>query len=209
VITIAVPVIVNVALRAAPVLAATANWTLPVPVPDAPWVTVRNVALLTAVHAHVDGVVTEMLAVPPAAVNAVVVVPVMIWHPPPVEGVGELLDPPHASEDSSSAAQAVTRDRRERWPDRYRFMSTPCEELNDLRQVRDDSSSGRASVHNRTSRVWFLANPVANSPSHQLQLNDATYQVTRRVIPSAGMTAVPWKSLWHSRHTLVSSTAVT
>jgi hypothetical protein len=129
VIAIAVPVIVNVAVRAGPLLAATVNWTVPLPVPDAPWVTVRNVALLTAVHAQVDGVVTLMAAVPPAAPNAVVVVPVMIWHPPPEDPVDELLDPPQAIADSSSAAHAVTRARRERWPDRNLFMSTLSEEL--------------------------------------------------------------------------------
>jgi hypothetical protein len=110
---IAVPVIVNVAVRAGPLLAATVNWTVPLPVPDAPWVTVRNVALLTAVHAHVEGAVTLMAAVPPAAANAVVVIPVMIWHPPPGYVVDEL-PPPQAFAISSSAAHAMTRARRER-----------------------------------------------------------------------------------------------
>ena len=36
VMVIAVPVIVNVAVRAGPVLAATVNWTMPSPEPDAP-----------------------------------------------------------------------------------------------------------------------------------------------------------------------------
>jgi hypothetical protein len=123
VIAIAVPVIVNVAVRAGPLLAATVNWTVPLPVPDAPWVTVRNVALLTAVHAQVEEVVTLMAAVPPAAANAVVVIPVMIWHPPPGD-VDELLDPPQAIANSRSAAHAMTRARCERWPDRNLFMST-------------------------------------------------------------------------------------
>jgi hypothetical protein len=36
VMVIAVPVIVKVAVRSAPVLGATANWTVPFPAPDAP-----------------------------------------------------------------------------------------------------------------------------------------------------------------------------
>lgn len=76
---IAVPVIVNVAARSGPVLAATANCTMPSPVPDAPCVMVRNAALLTAAHAQlVPRGLTEMDADPPAAGNVVVVVPVMI-----------------------------------------------------------------------------------------------------------------------------------
>ena len=35
--TIAVPVIVNVAVRSAPALAASANWTVPDPEPEAPF----------------------------------------------------------------------------------------------------------------------------------------------------------------------------
>ena len=78
---IAVPVIVRIAVRAAPVFGAMANCTLPFPVPEAPCVTVRNAALLVAVHAHVLGVVTEIDAEPPDAGNVVVVTPVMIWQP--------------------------------------------------------------------------------------------------------------------------------
>jgi hypothetical protein len=113
---IGVPVIVNIAVRAAPVLGATVNWTLPVPMPDPPAVTVRNeVLLLTAVHGHVEAVVTVMPAVPPEAANAVVVVPVMIWHPLPTPpgAVDELLDP-QAAANSSKPAQNVIRARGER-----------------------------------------------------------------------------------------------
>lgn len=114
---IAVPVIVNVAVRSAPVLAATVNWTVPAPDPDALWVTVRNAALLTAVHAQLAAVLTEMDADPPAAANVVVVTPVMIWHVP--EGVveeppGVIGLPPQAIATSSSAAEKPTRIRRER-----------------------------------------------------------------------------------------------
>jgi len=59
-------------------LAATLKFTTPSPDPDEPDVTVRNAALLTAVHAHAAVVLTEMDAAPPAAGNDVVVIPVMI-----------------------------------------------------------------------------------------------------------------------------------
>lgn len=119
------PVIVNVAVRSAPVLAATLNWTVPDPEPDAPWVTVRNAALLTAVHVQPVFVVTAMDADPPAAANVVVVTPVMIWHAlgdvePP--DVAEL--PPQAVAASNSAAEKTTRMRRERRRDSTRVMNT-------------------------------------------------------------------------------------
>jgi hypothetical protein len=78
VIAIAVPVIVNIAVRSVPVLAATVNWTVPSPEPEAPCVTVRNGALLIAVHEQLTGAFTEMDAGPPAARNVVLVGPVMI-----------------------------------------------------------------------------------------------------------------------------------
>ena len=78
VMTIAVPVIVSVAVRCGPVLGATANWTVPSVVPDAPEVIVRNGALLTAVHVQlVPRGLTVIDADPPEAGNVVVVVPVM------------------------------------------------------------------------------------------------------------------------------------
>jgi hypothetical protein len=65
-----VPATVSVALRAAPVLAATENVTVPLPVPDAPAVTVTNVALLVAVQVQVlADVVTGTEPVPPDAAN--------------------------------------------------------------------------------------------------------------------------------------------
>jgi len=78
VMVIAVPVMVNVAVRAGPVLAATANCTTPSPVPEAPCVTVRNEALLVAVQAHCGFALTEIDDDPPAAEYDVVVVPVMM-----------------------------------------------------------------------------------------------------------------------------------
>jgi hypothetical protein len=115
VIVIGVPVIVRIAVRAAPVFGATANWTLPFPEPEAPCVTVRNVALLVAVHTHVLGVVTEIDAEPPEAENVVVVTPVMIWQPvgPVVEF--ELLSLQAAAETTRAKAEHMASVRRERW----------------------------------------------------------------------------------------------
>ena len=107
---IAVPVIVRVAVRAAPVFGATANWTLPFPEPEAPDMTVRKLALLVAVHAHVLGVVTEIDAEPPDAGNVVVVTPVMIWQ----LGLVELLPQPAAAT-SNTTTDSVAIVRREKW----------------------------------------------------------------------------------------------
>ena len=110
---IAVPVIVNVAVRWGPVFGATVNWTTPSPTPDAPWVTVRNAALLTAVHAQLEPrTEMEIDADPPAAENVVVVVPVMIWHPPGAVDEESLF--PQATAASRSATEQVTRPRRKR-----------------------------------------------------------------------------------------------
>ena len=112
VMVIAVPVIVNVAVRAAPVFGATVNWTTPSPTPDAPWVTVRNAALLTAVHAQLLPL-TEMPMEddPPCAEKFVVVVPVMIWHP---SGDVEESLSWQAVAARSSAAETIVRVRREK-----------------------------------------------------------------------------------------------
>ena len=108
---IAVPVIVNVAVRWAPVLGARLNWTMPFPDPEAPWVTVRNAALLTAVQLQLEVVVTEMDADPPAAGKVVVVTPVMIEHDP-APGAAGFVPLPQAMAISRSAADNVTLVRR-------------------------------------------------------------------------------------------------
>lgn len=106
---IVVPVIVRFAVRAAPVVfGATEKLTTPLPVPEAPAVTVRNAALLTAVHAQPVFVVTEMDADPPWAGNEVVVVPVMIAHELPPGPVGESSSP-HAMVTTSRAADKIMR----------------------------------------------------------------------------------------------------
>jgi hypothetical protein len=51
-----------------PVLAATFSETVPLPLPDAPAVTVIHEALLTAVHAHDVVAVTDTLTAPPLEV---------------------------------------------------------------------------------------------------------------------------------------------
>lgn len=63
------PAIVIVPVRAAPVvLASTVNSTVSPPDPLAPFVTVTQGALLTAVHAHPAPAVTVTAPDPPAAV---------------------------------------------------------------------------------------------------------------------------------------------
>jgi hypothetical protein len=57
------PAIVSVPFRAAPVFAATLKPTDPLPLPDAPDVTVMNPALLAAVHVHPLAVVTVTVPV--------------------------------------------------------------------------------------------------------------------------------------------------
>src|SRR4051812_42077885 len=64
--------------RAAPVLAAMLYPTEPLPVPVAPDVTVRKLALLAAVHAHVDPAVTGIVPVVAAALTLVVTLPTAI-----------------------------------------------------------------------------------------------------------------------------------
>jgi hypothetical protein len=108
---IAVPVIVRVAVRSGPVFAATANWTVPFPAPDAPCVTVRKPALLTAVQLHVLGVVTEMDADPPVAGKVVVVTPVMIWQELTVTDWESL---PHPAAINKAAATRLARVRRKK-----------------------------------------------------------------------------------------------
>jgi len=75
-----VPFTTMLAERAAPVLAAKLYPTDPLPVPEAPDVTVRNAALLAAVHEHVDAAVTGTVPVLAAAPTLVVVVPSVTVH---------------------------------------------------------------------------------------------------------------------------------
>ena len=60
------PATVMVPLRPVPRFGSTANATDPLPVPDAPEVTVIHAALEAAVHGHVPPVVTATDPVPPA-----------------------------------------------------------------------------------------------------------------------------------------------
>jgi len=110
---IAVPVIVRVAVRVAPVFAETANCTVPFPDPDAPCMTERKLELLVAVHAHVFGVLTEIDADPPEAGNVVVVTPVMIWQlEGPVEFELLLLQPAATTRMAIAESVANRRQRR-------------------------------------------------------------------------------------------------
>ena len=64
------PAINAVALRAPAAFAEALSVTVPLPVPDAPFVTVSHVgSLLAAVHAHQLPVATATVAVLPRAVN--------------------------------------------------------------------------------------------------------------------------------------------
>jgi hypothetical protein len=63
------PAMVAVELRAPPALAAALNVTVPLPVPDAPPVTVTHESGSVAVHEHQLSVVTVIVAVPPLAVK--------------------------------------------------------------------------------------------------------------------------------------------
>jgi hypothetical protein len=74
-------------------------------------VTVRKLALLVAVHAHLAGVFTEMEADPPAAGNVVVVIPVMMLHDDEPGDTGFLLQ---AITMSNPAAETTTRVRQVR-----------------------------------------------------------------------------------------------
>jgi hypothetical protein len=78
------PAIVTDPVRSlAVVFAATLNATGPLPVPDAPLVTVIQVSLLAAVHAHQSAAVTVLLPLPPAAVKDWVVGEIAGEHGPP------------------------------------------------------------------------------------------------------------------------------
>jgi hypothetical protein len=102
-----VSVTVKTAVRADPVLVATANWMVPFPEPDAPWVTVRKAALLTAPQVQLLVVLTDTDPEPPAAGKLVIVLPVMTVHP--FEPPGDVGLPPQAVATSSSAAMEATR----------------------------------------------------------------------------------------------------
>src|SRR5262249_15253829 len=86
------PAIVSVAVRAAPVLAATVKFAVPLPLPDAPDVNVTKVALLVAVHAHPVPAVTGTDPVPPAAPKFdALIAPAVVVQDGVVGAVEELL----------------------------------------------------------------------------------------------------------------------
>ena len=71
----AVPFTVMLPERAAPVFAAMLNPTDPLPVPDAPDVTLRKLALLAALHAQLEAAVTGIVPVVAPADTFVVTLP--------------------------------------------------------------------------------------------------------------------------------------
>ena len=74
------PAMVMVPVRAAPVFAATVNWTVPLPLPDAPCAIVMKLEPLVAVHVHPDAVVMGMLRVVPAAGTDALNCPIVNTH---------------------------------------------------------------------------------------------------------------------------------
>ena len=77
------PPIVSTADRATLVVAAAAYWTVPLPLPFAPAVTVSHDALLLAVHGHPSPAVTATLPEPPADGTLAAVGAIEIEHPLP------------------------------------------------------------------------------------------------------------------------------
>jgi hypothetical protein len=75
------PPIVSVADLAAPVVAAAENFTSPLPFPLDPDVIVSQDALLVAVHAHPDPVVTATVPEPPEAGTFCRSGERVYWHP--------------------------------------------------------------------------------------------------------------------------------
>ena len=98
------PPIEMLADRAAPVFAATLYATDPLPLPDAPELIVRKLALLTAVHAQPVAAVTGIVPVVAAALRPVVTEPTVIAHAAADGAAVELFE--HAAAASATAADA-------------------------------------------------------------------------------------------------------
>ena len=64
------PATVSVPLRAAPLFAAAVNATVPLPLPEAPFVSMIQASFAVAVHAQPAPAVTPTLPLPPAASTA-------------------------------------------------------------------------------------------------------------------------------------------
>src|SRR5207244_5983569 len=105
--TTAVPLTTMLADRAPPVLAAMLYPTEPFPVPEAPDVTVIKLALLTAVHAHVDAAVTAIVPDVAAALTLVVALPSVTEQELVVVVVGEVSLFEHAAAARATAADTT------------------------------------------------------------------------------------------------------
>jgi hypothetical protein len=81
------PAIVSVPERAVPSLAATVAVTVPLPVPEAPAVTVMNAALLVAVQAHALPPVTVIATAPPLLLTVAAAGDTVKAHADPVRNV--------------------------------------------------------------------------------------------------------------------------
>jgi len=102
-----VPATVSVAVRAAPVLAATVKLTVPLPLPDEPAEKVTNVALLVAVQVQPLPAVIGIDPVPPAAPNVeLVIAPAVTVQVGVVGGVVEsLLEHPYAARNITAVSR--------------------------------------------------------------------------------------------------------
>lgn len=77
------PAMVSVALRAGPVVGATANWIVPFPFRLPPLVIVIHDALLVAVHSHPAAAVTATVPEPPVLATECDSGSMLTWHPLP------------------------------------------------------------------------------------------------------------------------------
>jgi len=105
--TTAVPLTTMLADREPPLFAAMLYPTEPLPVPEAPDVTVRKLALLTAVHAHVDAAVTAIVPDVAAALTLVVALPSVTEQELVVVAVGEVSLFEHAAATRATAADTT------------------------------------------------------------------------------------------------------
>ena len=74
---------VSVALRAGPVVGATENWTVPVPLPEPPLVIVTHDAPLVAAHPHPAPAVTATVPEPPVCSTERDSGSMLTWQPLP------------------------------------------------------------------------------------------------------------------------------
>jgi hypothetical protein len=117
---IVVPAMVNVPVRAVPVLGATVNWTAPFPLPVAPWVIVMKAAPLVAVQAHPEAVFTATEPVVPPEGTAVVTCPSVTSHVG--AGAAGLLEHAPAASPAPAESEAQNASRAMVWSEQECFI---------------------------------------------------------------------------------------